>query len=155
MTTFSFLFPEICPAGCNGSEVCPACNPLGVPLDWACYCCGGPVVPMGALGNREHGRCRNCGADQSRFPNPEDQILRDEEEAGLTPEELAAGQAGFDALFPILTRPGESLIDTVVAERAKTIFRARLEEDFGSNTSKEDLDAFAEDMFANDMKPRP
>jgi hypothetical protein len=43
--------------------------------------------------------------------DPEDQILRDEE--GLTPEELADGQAQFNAFFPIVTRPGESLIDTV------------------------------------------
>lgn len=99
------------------------------PIDWTCYVCGGPVLPMGHLGNRDHGRCRNCSADQSRL-NPEDQILRDEE--GLTAEELAAGQAGFDAFFPILTRPGESLIDTVQAAR--------------------DLDE--EEPFNNDMKPR-
>ena len=103
------------------------------PLDWTCYCCGGPVLPMGALGNRDHGRCRNCGADQSRL-NPEDQILRDEEEAGLTAEELEAGQAGFNLTFPpIVTRPGQSLIDTVQEARYN-------DED---------------ESFNNDMKPRP
>ena len=31
--------------------------------------------------------------------DPEDQILRDEEEAGLSPEELEDGMAQFDAFF--------------------------------------------------------
>lgn len=33
---------------------------------WVCPSCGGPVVEMGTLGNRQHGRCRNCGIDVSR-----------------------------------------------------------------------------------------
>lgn len=114
-----------------------------LPNEWACQVCRGEVFHMGFLGMREHGRCRACGLDQSRSTDipeadllqpmrfvvpaeppvwprhmapidPEDQILRDEEAAGLSPEELADGQAQFDATFrPIVTRPGESLIDTV------------------------------------------
>jgi hypothetical protein len=34
--------------------------------DWTCLACNGEVTSMGVLGNREHGRCRACGADQSR-----------------------------------------------------------------------------------------
>ena len=30
-----------------------------------CIMCGGPVLMMGVLGDRQHGRCRNCGVDQS------------------------------------------------------------------------------------------
>ena len=30
-----------------------------------CCICGGPLVPLGTLGNRQHARCRNCGMDQS------------------------------------------------------------------------------------------
>lgn len=33
---------------------------------WECCVCSGPVVIMGVLGRREHGRCRNCGLDQHR-----------------------------------------------------------------------------------------
>lgn len=33
--------------------------------EWTCLACGGPVVPMGTLGQLEHGRCRNCGITQS------------------------------------------------------------------------------------------
>lgn len=105
--------------------------------NWICRTCNQTVVAMGVLGQREHGRCRGCGIDQNRsatptLPDLEDQILRDEEEAGLTAEELADGQAQFDAFFPnaIVTRPGESLIATVQAARDE------------------------EEPFANDMKPR-
>jgi len=43
--------------GCEecGFEVCPAC--------------GGEGAPMGALGNRVHYRCRDCGIDFSRVQN--------------------------------------------------------------------------------------
>ncbi len=85
---------------------------------WFCLACNsGEVFHMGFLGLREHGRCRDCGADQSRLVqlDPEDQILRD--------EEIANG---------ILTRPGESLIDTVQAAR----------------------DEDEHEAFNNDMKPR-
>jgi hypothetical protein len=41
--------------------------PYGEDSDpWECGICMGEVVPMGALGSREHGRCRDCGMDQSR-----------------------------------------------------------------------------------------
>lgn len=33
---------------------------------WTCAFCSGPVMPLGVLGEREHGRCRNCGLDQNR-----------------------------------------------------------------------------------------
>ena len=33
---------------------------------WTCAYCSGPVTPLGVLGEREHGRCRNCGIDQNR-----------------------------------------------------------------------------------------
>lgn len=33
--------------------------------EWECPLCGGPVESLGMLGNRQHGRCRNCGIDQS------------------------------------------------------------------------------------------
>lgn len=32
--------------------------------DWDCGACGGPVYPLGKLGNILYGRCRNCGMDQ-------------------------------------------------------------------------------------------
>jgi len=42
----------------------------------------------------------------------------EEEEEGLTPEELADGMAQFDFTFqPIITRPGENLIERVEEER--------------------------------------
>lgn len=31
-----------------------------------CAMCGGPLQPLGQLGNRLHLRCRNCGIDCSR-----------------------------------------------------------------------------------------
>lgn len=31
-----------------------------------CQHCGGPMVPLGALGSLEHYRCRNCGAMDSQ-----------------------------------------------------------------------------------------
>lgn len=31
----------------------------------ACSLCGGPLVELGALGNRMHYRCWNCGTDCS------------------------------------------------------------------------------------------
>lgn len=34
--------------------------------EWQCTLCHGPVMVLGTLGTREHGRCRNCGIDQSR-----------------------------------------------------------------------------------------
>lgn len=34
--------------------------------EWDCPACDGPVIPMGRLGNLEHGRCRNCGLDCNR-----------------------------------------------------------------------------------------
>ena len=34
--------------------------------DVGCAICDGPLVPLGALGNTLHLRCRNCGMDQSR-----------------------------------------------------------------------------------------
>jgi hypothetical protein len=34
--------------------------------EWVCPVCSGPVVPMGVLGNRQHGRCRNCGTNVNR-----------------------------------------------------------------------------------------
>lgn len=103
-------------------------------MSWICQACNQNVESMGVLGLCEHGRCRGCGLMASRTGSvpdpidPEDQILRDEE--GLTPEELADGMAQFNDRFPIVTRPGESLIETVEAAR---------EED---------------ELFANDMKPR-
>jgi hypothetical protein len=33
----------------------------------ACPACGGPGVPLGALGRRAHFRCRNCGIDFSHL----------------------------------------------------------------------------------------
>ncbi len=59
--------------------------------DWTCQACNGPIVPLGVLGTREHGRCRLCGLNHSRPVavdgddvgpaqiDPEDLILRDEE----------------------------------------------------------------------------
>jgi hypothetical protein len=37
-----------------------------IETDDGCVLCGGPLVPLGTLGNLEHSRCRNCGMDQSR-----------------------------------------------------------------------------------------
>lgn len=34
--------------------------------EWICPVCGGNVEAMGKLGNREHGRCRNCGTVVNR-----------------------------------------------------------------------------------------
>jgi hypothetical protein len=34
--------------------------------DEQCEQCGGPALPLGAIGQRLHFRCRNCGWDQSR-----------------------------------------------------------------------------------------
>lgn len=34
--------------------------------EWVCPVCSGNVEPMGKLGNREHGRCRNCGTVVNR-----------------------------------------------------------------------------------------
>jgi hypothetical protein len=36
-----------------------------------CELCHGEVILLGVLGNRCHGRCRDCGLDQS-FVVPED-----------------------------------------------------------------------------------
>lgn len=92
--------------------------------DWICEACNGPIIPLGQLGTREHGRCRLCALDHNR------PAQLDPEEGDLTEEEIAAGLAQFNDLFgnPILTRPGESLIETVQEAR---------DEDFN-----------------NDMKPR-
>jgi len=37
-----------------------------IDTDDGCAMCGGPLVPLGTLGNLEHSRCRDCGMDQSR-----------------------------------------------------------------------------------------
>lgn len=176
----SQLFPEECPAGCDGTSACPACNPSpaidpktmpemsaheyralthgrrqaakeayqhrigcsteeaeAVVAHWHQLATelGDITTPVQAFGARQvplgsMGHALVFGFE-SPSVDPEDQILRDEEEAGLTEEELAAGQAGFDAHFPIVTRPGESLIDTVEAARQ--------------------ADA---EQFSNDLKPR-
>ena len=37
------------------------------PRAWGeCALCGGPIYPMGVLGNLEHGQCRHCGIEVSR-----------------------------------------------------------------------------------------
>ena len=37
-----------------------------------CEMCGGPLEALGALGNRNHYRCRNCGMEfSSESPPPE------------------------------------------------------------------------------------
>lgn len=41
--------------------------------DWNCNACNGPVRVMGTLGSKLHGRCENCGLDDSReAPDDED-----------------------------------------------------------------------------------
>jgi len=37
------------------------------PRKWECEMCWGPVETMGVLGRRCHGKCRNCGAEQSKL----------------------------------------------------------------------------------------
>lgn len=37
-----------------------------------CQMCGGQMVPMGFLGNRELSRCRRCGWDQSEWVVPDE-----------------------------------------------------------------------------------
>ena len=32
---------------------------------WSCDACGGELISLGTLGNREHFRCRRCGSEQS------------------------------------------------------------------------------------------
>jgi len=45
----------------------PEPEPDDEPSDWGdCALCGGPIYPMGVLGNREHGQCRHCGIEVSR-----------------------------------------------------------------------------------------
>lgn len=39
---------------------------------WGCLVCDGVVMSWGCLGNREHGRCRNCGMEHSRKPLDEE-----------------------------------------------------------------------------------
>lgn len=87
---------------------------------WICEACNGPLELLGVLGAREHARCRLCGLDHNR------PVAVDGEDVG--PSEADSLDLGQDA---ILTRPGESLIDTVQAAREAD-----------------------EEAFANDMKPR-
>jgi hypothetical protein len=90
------------------------------PGDWICEACNGPLVSLGVLGRTEHARCRLCGLDHNR------PVAVDEGS-----DEPDLDQEALNPLFqsPILTRPGESLIDTIQEAR---------DEDFN-----------------NDMKPRP
>lgn len=39
-----------------------------------CSACGGPLVELGALGNRMHYRCRNCGADFSADISQQEEV---------------------------------------------------------------------------------
>lgn len=54
--------------------------------DWICEACNGPLVSLGVLGAREHGRCRFCALDHSRPAQDPDE--------------------GSDEPDAILTRPG-------------------------------------------------
>jgi hypothetical protein len=38
----------------------------GVDAEDGCVLCGGPIVPLGTLGNTEYARCQACGMPQSR-----------------------------------------------------------------------------------------
>lgn len=51
--------------------------------EWSCGVCGGEVVPLGTMGNLEHGRCRQCGMEMSQ---PVSSSFSSEEE---TPLEMA------------------------------------------------------------------
>jgi hypothetical protein len=63
-------------AGCEGDGECDAegaysCDEeFEEPESADCPACGGPGVPLGALGNLEHFRCRNCGIDFNRCLSP-------------------------------------------------------------------------------------
>lgn len=41
-------------------------------MEQICPLCGGPLVYLGPLGNLEHFRCRNCGAECSHEYEEED-----------------------------------------------------------------------------------
>ena len=47
---------------------------------WECEMCGGEVIEMGGLGNRLHGRCRQCGMDSSIDVTGNSQYTADEQE---------------------------------------------------------------------------
>jgi hypothetical protein len=40
-----------------------------------CQLCGGPLVPLGRLGNRDHLTCRDCGMACSRLAEAEESCL--------------------------------------------------------------------------------
>ena len=54
-------------AGCEGDAECQAPGAYGgvEPEPPVCLTCCGPAGSMGVLGNREHFRCRDCGAEFS------------------------------------------------------------------------------------------
>lgn len=58
-------------------------------MDWTCTHCSGPVMPLGVLGEREHGRCRNCGLDQNRGWSFTPAPYSDEDEADGVHYDLA------------------------------------------------------------------
>lgn len=68
-----------------------------------CIHCGGPSVIMGRLGQRVHGRCRNCGGQQS-WVEPDDQSDDSDDETSAdwqpTPETMRTARRAFpDANF--------------------------------------------------------
>jgi len=47
---------------CDDGEVCDACHARDAgEVPGECDCCGGELMPLGALGSRAHFCCRNCG----------------------------------------------------------------------------------------------
>ena len=51
---------------------------------WGCGYCDGTVVSMGFLGNREHGRCRDCGMDQNRMKDEDEECTSTSAETSST-----------------------------------------------------------------------
>lgn len=97
-------------------------------IDWICEACNGPLELLGVLGAREHARCRACGLDHNR------PVAVDGEDVGPPEPDEGSDEPSFEqeAQNPILTRPGDDIIETVRAAR----------------------EADEEEPYANDMKPR-
>ena len=50
-------------------------------MESTCCTCGGPLVPLGSLGQLDWHRCRDCGMDQSTAASEADEVSRDDLEA--------------------------------------------------------------------------